>query len=134
MKQYAQELPVSVIAGCVNAAFGKKLQQCRLSKGMTQGVVADRAGLSRVSVANIENGRQNVTLQQLFLFAMSLDMPTGELMPTSVDLERCSLRELGPLPATKLSHADSRFLEDTRSMLVAILRSASANSFAESRD
>ena len=77
--------------------IGDALQMRRLELGRTQGDVANAAGLSRPSLANIEAGRQAITVHQLFVFADVLDLKDPALLlprrtraiddaPTSTDL------------------------------------------------
>ena len=134
MASKIQDVGAAEFAAAVNAAFGKKLQQCRVRKGMTQVAVADRAALSRVSVANIESGRQNVSLHQLFALALSMDVPLTELVPVISDVERSLLGVPDGPSGSGLSLSDSRFLEETRAMLIAMIRSPYANPTAETRD
>ena len=61
--------------------FGRLLRASRTNKGLTQQDVADRVGLSRTSVTNIELGRQHVTLHMFYLFATALDSSPEDLLP-----------------------------------------------------
>lgn len=49
--------------------FGKRVATERLARGLSQNELAQRVGLSRASVANIEAGRQRVLLHQVLEFA-----------------------------------------------------------------
>jgi transcriptional regulator with XRE-family HTH domain len=42
--------------------------------------LAERSGISRPSVANVEAGRQNVSLRQLCALALALDVGVEELL------------------------------------------------------
>jgi transcriptional regulator with XRE-family HTH domain len=44
------------------AVFGANLKAARLQAGLTQGQLADRAGLLQQYVSLVETGKQNVTL------------------------------------------------------------------------
>lgn len=63
-------------------AFGRlvRLHRKRLD-GMTQEELGRRIGLSRPSVANIERGRQNVALHQIFAIAEALQVQPETLLP-----------------------------------------------------
>jgi transcriptional regulator with XRE-family HTH domain len=52
--------------------FGKNLQNVRLACGLTQGQLADRVGLVRTSIVNIEAGRQRILLHDIQRFAVAL--------------------------------------------------------------
>ena len=47
---------------------GKQLKELRLSRGWKQYQVADKVGLSRTAVSNIESGRRSLTLVSLKKF------------------------------------------------------------------
>lgn len=53
----------------VYVSFGEVVKTRRLERGWTQTDLAERVGLSRASVTNIEIGRQRVLLSDLFDFA-----------------------------------------------------------------
>jgi transcriptional regulator with XRE-family HTH domain len=48
---------------------------------ISQSELAVRIGRSRVTVANLECGKQNVQLHQVFALAEALDVQAGELIP-----------------------------------------------------
>jgi transcriptional regulator with XRE-family HTH domain len=50
---------------------------------LTQEALAQRVGISRASLANIETGRQSVLVHQLYALAAALDLaPADFLLPT----------------------------------------------------
>ena len=49
---------------------------------MTQMDLSKRVGLSRTTIANIERGRQTVSLPLFFRFAIALNVPVEELLPS----------------------------------------------------
>ena len=46
--------------------LGQAVSDRRRELGLTQSTVADKLGLSRASIANLENGRQRIMVHQLF--------------------------------------------------------------------
>jgi transcriptional regulator with XRE-family HTH domain len=48
---------------------------------MTQQAVADRVGLTRTSITNIERGAQHISLHQLYLLAAAVGLQPAELLP-----------------------------------------------------
>lgn len=46
--------------------LGQAVADRRRELGLTQSTVADKLGLSRASIANLENGRQRIMVHQLF--------------------------------------------------------------------
>ena len=56
------------------------MRQLRLKKGWSQDVFADRTGLHRAHVGEIERGESNVTLQTLKTLADTLDVRIVDLV------------------------------------------------------
>jgi transcriptional regulator with XRE-family HTH domain len=67
--------------------LGSRIRRARADR-LTQQAVADRVGLSRAAVANIELGRQRVALHMLLRFAEALGVEPTDLMPESLSAER----------------------------------------------
>jgi transcriptional regulator with XRE-family HTH domain len=61
--------------------FGDRLRHARQAKRMSQAAVASEVGLSRTSVANIERGRQRMSLHLLMDFVRVLDVEPWDLLP-----------------------------------------------------
>ncbi|WBB84709.1 helix-turn-helix domain-containing protein [Micromonospora sp. WMMC264] len=72
--------------------LGDTLSRIRRAAGLTQREVADRAGVGRPTLANIEKGRQRVLYHQLLDIADALGTDPRELLPppaaTSPALDR----------------------------------------------
>lgn len=71
--------------------LGERLRQARQRRHMTQRQLADRVGLSRASIANIEVGRQKVLLHQVYNIAAALSVDLDALLPEetmATDVER----------------------------------------------
>jgi transcriptional regulator with XRE-family HTH domain len=75
---------VENLAERVNSLFGQRLALARRSRRVSQAELANRVGRSRVTIANLESGKQNVQLHQVFTLAAALDVPATELIPDSV--------------------------------------------------
>ncbi len=63
-----------------NAALGESIRRHR-DQRMTQAELAQRVGLSRTSVTNIECGRQRLLVDQLVDIAAALEVPVADLVP-----------------------------------------------------
>ena len=61
--------------------FGDRLRAARDAKGASQAAIAAGVGLSRTSVANIERGRQRMSLHLLMEFARALEVEPCDLLP-----------------------------------------------------
>jgi len=60
--------------------FGAALRRLRLRAGISQEVLAERAGLHRTYVGGIERGERNVSLVNLERLARALDLNLQGLM------------------------------------------------------
>jgi transcriptional regulator with XRE-family HTH domain len=67
----------------VYVEFGKLVRGYRKRSNLTQDELAERVGLSRTSITNIEQGRQKVLLHHVFLLAESLGVGPGALLPSA---------------------------------------------------
>lgn len=61
--------------------LGLRIAIVREAKGRTQAQLAQRIGLSRVSVVNIEQGRQRVYADTLATIADALGVKVAKLLP-----------------------------------------------------
>jgi transcriptional regulator with XRE-family HTH domain len=81
------DLEIYRIVGAGLAARRKKLR-------LKQSEVADRIGLKRASLANIERGRQKLMLHQIYKLAAALEVESiTDLVPSNFSFEQTS----GPL-------------------------------------
>jgi transcriptional regulator with XRE-family HTH domain len=64
----------------VQRLLGVRVRSRRAQLGLTQHALAARSGFSRPSIANVEAGRQNVTLRQLCAVAGALEVDVSELV------------------------------------------------------
>lgn len=61
--------------------FGQIVRDTRRDADLTQQGLADRVGLSRASIANLEAGKQRVSLHMLFLLASALEVEPSRILP-----------------------------------------------------
>lgn len=85
---------------------GASIRRRRRELDLTQAKLANRLGISRGALANIETGRQNLLLHQLYRFAAALDMNVHDLLPLPTEM---NVGELLPL-AEKSDVAESKEL------------------------
>lgn len=78
--------------------IGSTIKLKRKQLGLTQEQLANRMATSRASLANIETGRQNVLVHQLYSFAEKLDLKIEDLLPPVIAIESDSLPINFPLP------------------------------------
>ncbi len=90
---------ITIDGASIFAFTSEKLRNLRESRGLTQGEVAQKLGLSRSAVGSMESGNQGIPLDNLLKCCQLFDLPLGELVPPE-------LRELivGPvLPPDRLT-------------------------------
>lgn len=81
------------------AQFGREIRAARSKAGLTQQEIAERVGLTRTSVTNIERGIQHISLRQLYLLAAAVGLHPAQLLPRPEEaaegvLPEPALREL----------------------------------------
>lgn len=67
------------------AVFGAAVRSYRRAAGMPQRDLADRVGLTRASIANIETGRQDTTVTRIIAIAQALGVGPADLLVTDSD-------------------------------------------------
>lgn len=78
--------------------IGTTIRQKRKQLGWTQEQLANQMATSRASLANIETGRQNVLVHQLYKFAAVLDLKIEDLLPPADKTNSLSSPSDFPLP------------------------------------
>ena len=63
--------------------FGILVRRNRRRLKLSQAMLAERVGLTRTSITNIESGRQKILLHHLFLLAEALNVSPQALLPTA---------------------------------------------------
>ena len=64
----------------IQKQIGAKIRTLRLKRGWSQDVFADRSGLNRAHVGEIERGESNVTIQTLKIVADTLGVKIVDLV------------------------------------------------------
>jgi transcriptional regulator with XRE-family HTH domain len=63
----------------VRHAFGRRVRELRIKRGLTQEGLAERAGLHWTYVGGIERGKRNPALDNINRLARALSVPLTEL-------------------------------------------------------
>jgi transcriptional regulator with XRE-family HTH domain len=63
------------------AHTGEKVRSARVGAGISQDVLAQRVGLTRSSIANLEAGRQRIALHLFVAICQALEKDVCELLP-----------------------------------------------------
>jgi transcriptional regulator with XRE-family HTH domain len=98
-----------LFASLVNEGFGLRLSQARRLRRISQAELGAKIGLSRASIANLENGNQGVLLHHVFACAQSLDVDVKELLPSGAEI------------AISASASDEAFVELSKAQLSSLL-------------
>jgi transcriptional regulator with XRE-family HTH domain len=64
----------------IRARLGRNVRRLREAKGWSQEDYADRAGIHRTYVSDIERGRRNPTITVVDKLALPLDVSAGDLL------------------------------------------------------
>lgn len=67
---------------------GLRLNRARRSRGITQEELAKRIGIPRASYANIESGRQRISIDVIWRAAVVLEVAIASLVPEPVNRAR----------------------------------------------
>ena len=78
--------------------IGGMICRRRRALDLTQAKLAAKLGMSRGALANIETGRQNLLLHQLYRFAAALEMNIHDLLPAFKDELDLAPSKTLPLP------------------------------------
>jgi transcriptional regulator with XRE-family HTH domain len=62
---------------------GRLVRTARAARGWSQDVLADRSGLHRAHIGEIERGEVNVSIQTLYTLAQTLKVRLKDLIPDS---------------------------------------------------
>jgi transcriptional regulator with XRE-family HTH domain len=68
-------------ADILSIKVASKIEEERTKKGISQDALAHATGISRVSMVNMEAGRQGISLMRLFAFAEALEIEARDLLP-----------------------------------------------------
>ena len=91
--------------------FGRGLRSVRKSANLTQEALAERVGLSRTSITNIERGRQHVSLHMLFSLAAAVGVEPAELLPQKEAVYRLEMIDQELLKETQLGQEGKEWLQ-----------------------
>lgn len=64
----------------ITYAFGVRVQEARLKKGLSQERLAEICGLHRTAIGRIERGETNITLINIHKIARGLGVPPATLL------------------------------------------------------
>jgi len=91
--------------------FGRRLRSARKAANLTQEALAERVGLSRTSITNIEKGRQHVSLHMLFSLANAIGIKPLELLPQKEAAYKLEMIDQELLKETPLGQEGKEWLQ-----------------------
>lgn len=74
-----EEMPVA--PSSIYSRIGHLVRAARRQAGLTQDALAERLGLTRTSITNIESGRQRFQVHVLFMLAEALNVSPNAFLP-----------------------------------------------------
>jgi transcriptional regulator with XRE-family HTH domain len=92
-------------AGPIDAVVGRTIRALRLSKGMSQGALGRRLGVSFQQVQKYENGTNRIGAGRLAQIALALDVPMEALLRGVQATKRKARRDDDPLALLSSSQA-----------------------------
>src|SRR5689334_14812277 len=104
-------------AGPIDAVVGRTIRALRLSRGISQGSLGQRLGVSFQQVQKYENGTNRVGAGRLAQIAMALEVPMEALLQGVQTIKRRSRQDDDPLTllssgqAMRLARAFSRIAD-----------------------
>ena len=84
-------------AGPIDAVVGRTIRALRLSKGISQGALGRRLGVSFQQIQKYENGSNRVGAGRLVQIAMALDVPMEALLQGVPTTKRKARQDDDPL-------------------------------------
>ena len=97
--------------GPIYEEFGRGLRSARKAANLTQEALAERVGLSRTSITNIEKGRQHVSLHILFSLAAAVVVEPVELLPQKESAYKLEMIDQELLKGTELGQEGKEWLQ-----------------------
>ena len=58
----------------IKARLGRRFRELREAKGLSQEILADKAGLDRTYVSSVERGKRNISIENIERLALALDI------------------------------------------------------------
>ncbi len=120
----------------IKVSLGKKIKELRVAKNLSQEEFAALTDLNRSYLSSLENGKKNVTIDNLVKIALCLDVPLPYLfeMPANIATKNpkneylaalfltngffTSLTTLGMFPGLGLAMLASKAVTNTRKKLL----------------
>ena len=96
--------------------IGDRLKQRRQELGKTQAWLAERVGLLRTSITNIEKGRQKAPLHVVYGLCEALEVDPLEILPPLAEVRR-ALREEVAINSDRVARVPPKTAEFLREVI-----------------
>jgi transcriptional regulator with XRE-family HTH domain len=73
-----------IIPGNIHLTISSKIRKARLKMDMSQQALADKVYLDRTSIVHIESGRQSISIEKLYTFALALEKSITYFLPKNI--------------------------------------------------
>ena len=64
--------------------FGRRVKELRLEMGLSQEALAFKAGIDRTYMTGVENGKRNVSIQNIEKVIKALDVPIPDFFKSKI--------------------------------------------------
>ena len=64
----------------VLVGLGERIRRLRIKRGWTQVIMAEKIGMDRSFIADLERGKRNITLLNLVVLAQGFDITLSQLL------------------------------------------------------
>lgn len=71
----------------IKIAFGKRVKELRLQKGISQEKLANIAGLDRTYMTQVENGKRNLTIEKIRQICKGLNISLSDFFNSDYFIE-----------------------------------------------
>ena len=71
----------------IKIAFGKRVKELRLQKGISQEKLANIAGLDRTYMTQVENGKRNLTIEKIRQICKGLNISLSDFFNSDYFME-----------------------------------------------
>jgi transcriptional regulator with XRE-family HTH domain len=100
-----------------SASFPERLRSAREYRGLTQGELADRAGLQPSAISHFETGARKPSFDNLRLLADTLDVTTDYLLGRVAELKELAGADKLHRHYSELQDSDRKFADDLITLL-----------------
>ena len=109
------------------AAFPERLRRAREYRGLTQGQLAEKAGLQPSAVSHFETGARKPSFDNLRLLADTLDVTTDYLLGRVTDFKSLAGADTLHRHYNALQDADRKFADDLITHLASKAKKGGSN-------